>query len=123
MTRKEFERRINTYVEPYIMKIAVTEINNKAKDLECTMIFMRIVVRMLEMARDSIFDCTSDADEATIARYLDGIMVCWSNVIPKVLKDCKYESEESREYSEDLFNICGIQMQAIIERAKKAITL
>ena len=122
MTRKEFEKRINTYVEPYIMQMMVGEINSNPDDLAGTDVFyVNGVVHLLEMARDGIFDSSADADIPTINRYLDGIMICWSEVIPRALSRFDYESEEDRDEYNKKMNMRGVQMQMIVDTVKAAM--
>lgn len=130
MTKREFERRINKYIDPFILEIMVSELEDNEKHCDELIASMRAieirkftetVVYMIEMIRDSVFEKTSDAEVSEIVSYIDGIMVCWSEVIPPFIFERAYKSEEDREFSAQRFNKRGVQLQMIVDRMKEVM--
>ena len=81
--------------------------------------FTATVVHMIEMLRDIVFEKTSDTEVSEIVSTVDGIMMCWSEVIPPFVFNKEYESEEVRELSTQRFNRRGIQLQMIVDKTKE----
>ena len=130
MTKKEFERRINKYIDPFILEIMISELEDNEKHCDELIASMRAieirkftetVVYMIEIIRDIVFDKTNDVEVNEIISTVDGAMMCWCEVIPPFVFDKEYESEEVRELSTQRFNRRGIQLQMIVDRMKEVI--
>lgn len=130
MTKKEFERRINKYIDPFILEIMISELEDNEKHCDELIASMRAieirkftetVVYMIEMIRDNVFKNTNDAEANEIISYIDGIMVCWSEVIPPFIFEKEYKSEEDREFFAQRYNKRGIQLQMIVDRMKEVM--
>ena len=81
--------------------------------------FTATVVHMIEMLRDIVFEKTSDAEVSEIVSTVDGIMMCWSEVIPPFIFEKEYKSEEDCEFFAQRYNKRGVQLQMIVDKTKE----
>ena len=117
MTKRELEKRIREKVIPYIGEVVWNSKEMNIGTPEESELFGEVCVHLLAMAYAGAFENDDDVPAERIAFLLDGIIECWSDVLSEVFTN--YEYAENDQYT---LNIRGIQLQAIVNKAKKALT-
>lgn len=120
MTKKEFEARIESYVLPYIESTVRNSIANEIGYPAEALVFGEGVVGMIEDTKEGLFEDKDEVSVDEIIKALDVIVMIWSEVMSgtHVYPPVKPELSEEMQW---IFNARGVQLQAIIDKAKKVM--
>ena len=124
MKKAELEYRIKKQLLPYIDEVENKNLEMGIGSPESILLFSNVVTHLFAMAFVNLYDNEEDdVPIEKIAHYFDGIIECWSNVIPEIYSDQEFMSEEERKEVQDELNIRGIQIQSIVNKAKISLLL
>ena len=117
---------MSKYVIPFTERIIKEDMERKIREFPearelyefSADMFSEILGDMFMSMYDGIFCGTYDAPESRIHEFLDGIMICWSDIPLEMVNRTEYDSPKEMQEDLDRFNMIGLQLQLIVDTAK-----
>ena len=114
MTKKEYDDRIKDSVLPFIAETTASSLVNGTGNFMEGLAFGGAISEMLADIGRALFMYEEDVEVSEITEMFDEIIKAWSDHF----SEDKGEKPEVRE----IWNARGIQLQLIVDMAKKVVT-